>query len=408
GANPLPNQYQNVSPNVQTIYARVFNLSSGCFVVANLKLEVKANPVLNVPSTPYVICSDTGFGTINIFLYGKDLVDATGINYGFSFFETQSDAENDINVITNPLAYNNLKPSNPTVWIRVVDTVTECYAVYPISFQLVVPPVLPKSLPKIVECDVMGSTQDQTTIFDLTSQDTLLIAAQTIQGTYQIRYFTSKALADSNTNWIPTPTQFQNTSNPQTIWARIEDTSKPGSCSRVMSFVIEVVAPLELGQPLPIVVCDQDTNDGKREFDLTIREGVIFSNSGGQPPFGATITYHLTKQDAENGFVSIPDPTKFINQVNPQTVYASVVNQYGCRSIVSLTVRVLPLPEPNMTPDPLELCEDEDLRGQTPPVFGQAMFDLRDAESNLSNFGTYTYTYYVSETGAHIGPSDGS
>lgn len=403
GVNPLPNQYQNVSPNIQTIYARVFNLSSGCFVVTTLKLEVKAPPVINVPNTPYVICSNTGFGTINLFLYGKDLVEATGINYTFQFFETQSDAENNINVINNPLAYNNLKPGNPTVWIRVVDPITECFSVYPITFELVIPPVLPSTLPKIIECDVMGSAQDQTTIFDLTSQDAALLAAQNVPGTYQIRYFTSKALADSNTNWIPTPTQFQNTSNPQTIWVRIENTAKPGSCSRVMSFEIEVVAPLELGQPLPIILCDSDPSDGKTQFDLTIREQAIFK---GQPPFGASITYHLTQQEAENGFVSIPNPTKFTNQVNPQTIYASVVTQYGCRSVISLTVRVLPLPEVNMTPDPIELCEDADLRDQG--TFGQAMFDLRSAEANLSNYGNYTYTYYVSELGAHIGPGDPS
>src|SRR5690606_41525243 len=64
GTNPLPNKYQNVSPNVQTIYVRVSNASTGCFVVTTLKLEVKANPVLNVPTTPYVICSNTGFGKI--------------------------------------------------------------------------------------------------------------------------------------------------------------------------------------------------------------------------------------------------------------------------------------------------------------------------------------------------------
>ena len=396
GTNPLPNKYQNVSPNVQTIYVRVSNASTGCFVVTTLKLEVKANPVLNVPTTPYVICSNTGFGTINLYLYGKDLVDATGINYTFKFYETQSDAQNDVNSITNQVAYNNLDPNNPTVWIRVTDPVSGCYAVYPITFQLVVPPKLPSSLPKLVECDVLGNTQDESTLFDLTSQDSLLVAAQTVQSTYQIRYFTTKALADSNTNWIADPTQFQNTSNPQTIWVRIEDTEKPGSCARVMSFVIEVVAPFVLSQPTPMIVCDEAPSDGKSQFDLTTKEYELFN---GQPPFGAVISYHLTMQDAENGWASITNPKKFTNQVNPQTIYISVVNQYGCRSITSLTVRVLPLPEPNMSPDPLELCEDD---------FGSgvASFDLTQAESNLSNFGSYTYSYYTSETGAHIGPSD--
>jgi len=397
GASPLANQYQNVSANVQTIYVRVFNASSDCYVVSTLKLEVKANPVINVPSTPYVVCSDSGFGTINIYLYGKDLVDATGQNYTFQFFETQSDAENNINFISNPVAYSNLTSGNSTIWIRIQDPVSGCFSVYPISFQLVVPPRLPASLPKIVLCDVLGNTQDESTLFNLTVQNPLLLAAQTVQGTYQIRYFTTQALATSNTNWIVDPTQFQNTSNPQTLWVRIEDTSKPGSCARVMSFVVEVTTPLVLNQPLPIIMCDtQLPNDGKMEIDLTVREQQIF---GGQPPFGAVVSYYRSQQDAENDFNKIVDPKKFYNTVNPQTIYVAVVNQYGCKSIITLTIRVLPVPEPNMTPTPLELCENG--LGS-----GVANFDLTQAEPSLSNFTNYTYTYYFSEMGAHIGPSD--
>ncbi|WP_177205820.1 choice-of-anchor L domain-containing protein, partial [Paenimyroides ummariense] len=397
GANPLANQYQNVSPNVQTIYVRVFNASSNCFVVTTLKLEVKANPVINVPTTPFVICGEL-FGKVNIYLFGKDLVDATGINYNFLFFETQANAENDVSPINNPLAYD-LNPNNPTVWIRVEDPVTECYAVYPITFQLVIPPVIPATLPKLVECDVLGNPQDRTTLFDLTQQDAALLAVQTAQGTYQIRYFTTQALANSNTNWIVDPTQFENTANPQTIWVRIEDTAKPGSCARVMSFQIEVNAPFVLNQPPPIILCDTDLpNDGKMEIDLTVREHDLF---GGQPPFGAIIRYYRSLQDAQNGFSPIADPKKFYNTVNPQTIYVAVENQFGCISITTLTVRVLPVPEPNMNPTPLELCE-------TAVGSQQAIFDLTLAEPNLSNFSNYTYTYYFSEMGAHIGPTDSS
>ena len=396
GANPLANQYQNVSPNVQTIYVRVFNASSNCFVVTTLKLEVKANPVINVPTTPYVICGEL-FGKVNIYLFGKDLVDATGINYNFFFYDTQANAENDVSPINNPLAYD-LNPSNPTVWIRVEDPVTDCYAVYPITFQLVIPPVIPATLPKLVECDVLGNPQDRTTLFDLTEQDAALLAVQTAQGTYQIRYFTTQALANSNTNWIVDPTQFENTANPQTIWVRIENTAKPGHCARVMSFQIEVNAPFVLNQPPPIILCDTHPNDGSIEIDLTIREHDLF---GGQPPFGAIIRYHRSLQDAQNGFSPIADPKKFYNTVNPQTIYIGVENQYGCISITTLTVRVLPAPEPNMSPTPLELCE-------TTVGSQQAIFDLTLAEPNLSNFSNYTYTYYFSELGAHIGPADPS
>src|SRR5690554_1478447 len=391
GTPSLPLQYQNGSANLHPGYVPVFNPAPRHYVVTTLTLEDVDNPVLNMLLKTYVICSGS-YGTINIFLYGKALVDATGENYTFSFYETESDAENEINQIANPIAYNNLQPGNPVVWIRVEDPNTDCYAVYPMAFQLVVPPVLPASLPALEECDVLGNRQDGSTLFDLTQQDAALIAAQTVTGTYQIRYFTSQALADSNTNWIADPTQFQNTSNPQTIWVRVEDTDLPGSCNRVMSFEIKVQVPHVLHQPLPIILCDtQLPNDGSREFDLRIREADILGGQFHQ----MDVTYHLTQQDAENGINKISDPERFRNTVNPQTVYVSVVNQYGCRSVITLTVRVLPLPEPNLAPDPLELCEDLEDAGPD-----RAIFDLTSAESNLSNYSDYNYSYFIDEIGA--------
>src|SRR5690606_38405539 len=141
----------------------------------------------------------------------------------------------------------------------------------------VVPPKLPSSLPKLVECDVLGDTQDESTLFDLTSEDSLLVAAQTVQSTYQIRYFTTKAFAESNTNLIADPTQYKNTSIPQSIGVRLEDTEKPGVCARVISFVIEVVAPVVLSQPTPMIVCDEEPSDGKSQFDLTTKEYELFN-----------------------------------------------------------------------------------------------------------------------------------
>src|SRR5690606_20293719 len=96
GTPALPLQYQNGSANLQTIYVRVFHPTTECYVITTLTLEVVANPVLNIPLEPYVICSGS-YGTINIFLYGKALVNATGENYTFSFYETESGAKNDIN-----------------------------------------------------------------------------------------------------------------------------------------------------------------------------------------------------------------------------------------------------------------------------------------------------------------------
>src|SRR5690606_4867478 len=393
GAPALPLNYQNVTPNVQTIHVRVTNATTGCYVVSTMDLRVQANPVLNIPDEPYVICSSSGFGTINLTLYGQELINATGNLLLFDFYETESNALNDVSPIATPNAYNNLTPANSIVWIRVENPQTGCFSVYPLEFQLVVPPALPQSLPTIEVCDTLADLQDGLSTIDLTQQDAILLAAQSTGDAtdYVIRYYTSEALAQTGANWIANPTTYQNTANPQTIWVRIEHANQPESCNRIMSFTIKVNLPTAINQPTPIVKCDDNLpNDGQSVFDLTIREPQIL-------PAQATdteIKYYLSLQDAQNDINEITNPSSYTNISNPQTIHIAVTNQWGCKSYTTLTIRVLPLPNISTLPAVLEACENPALGA------GMAMFNLEDIESSLGNFGDYDYEYFTTEDAA--------
>ena len=391
GTSPLSLNYQNVSPNVQTIYVRVYNPSTGCYVVSTMDLRVKANPVLNIPAEPYVICSSSGFGTINLTNYGQALINQTGQLLQFNFYETESNALNELAPIATPNAYNNLNPNNPVVWIRVEDPLSECFSVYPLTFQLVVPPALPQSLPTLEVCDTLGDTQNGLSVFDLTQQNAAMLAVQSGSAAdYIIRYYTSETLANQGTTWIASPTTYQNTANPQVIWVRIDHASKPGSCYRIMSFEIKVNLPTVLTHPTPIVQCDDSLpNDGKSIFDLTSRESQILPAQS----INTVVKYYLSQQDAQNDINVIGNPLTYENISNPQTIHVAVTNQWGCKSYTTLTIRVLPLPDINTAPAVLEECES-DLGG------GTAQFDLNDIESSLSNFGDYSYLYFNTEEAA--------
>ena len=389
GTNALPSPYQNVAQNVQTLYVRVSRVNTGCFTVSTMDIRVNPNPVLTVPATPFEICSntDTTFGTVDLTSFNAALLNG-GPAYELKYYETQVNAENNVLAIPNPATYNNLQASNPSVWVRATNLQTGCFSVYQVHFRLVVSPKMPLILPTLVTCDVQGDLYDGLTPFDLTQHTQTILDAQVLPGTYVVRYYLSENLAIAGTNWIANPEAYMNVTNPQTMFVRVHNAAHPTSCFEVKSFTIKAEISLQLGLPAPILLCDNGLpNDQTNIFDLTIRENQITQGE----IFGTTIKYYLTEVEAKGGFDEIQNPTTFINTVNPQTIWVAVENMYGCMSYTTLTIRVLPLPEPNLTPTPLEMCEDV-------PGSGFASFDLRMAQADLSNGNaTLSYKYFLTE-----------
>ncbi|WP_448606626.1 T9SS type B sorting domain-containing protein [Paenimyroides ceti] len=390
---PLPMNYQNAVQNVQTLHVRVENITTGCFTLTTMDIRVSPAPVLHIPAAPIAVCASGqgGFGTIDLTSYAALLLQ--GENYTLTFFETESNALNNQAPIQNPAQYNNLQANNPVVWVRATNPVTNCFSVYALAFKLEIAPIMPLTLPNYVSCDTVGDLFDGLTSFDLTQQSAAIIAFQPQPGNYTVRYYTSLASATAGTGWIADPTAFVNTTNPQTIWVRIDNANVlSGGCFALGSFTIEGKTALPLGTPTPIVLCNEALpNDFQTVFDLTIRELQILQGE----VFEAVVTYHLTEAEARSGSNAIGNPTAYTNTSATQTIWVSVINQYGCRSVVPLTLRVLPLPEPNMTPAPLTECEIED---------GEAEFNLRDAEADISNFdNNLSYEYYLTFGDAQLG-----
>ena len=81
---------------------------------------------------------------------------------------------------------------------------------------------------------------------------------------------------------------FQNTSNPQTVWARLE--SIDGGCFGVEQFQLEIFDTPITVQPPNMILCDDD-NNGTMPFDLILQNGIINSDPG------ILISYHLTQND---------------------------------------------------------------------------------------------------------------
>lgn len=124
----LSSPYHNTMPFFQTIYVRATSSVTGCYTIVPLELMVAPFPPIVQPIDLVVPDPDgDGFAifdlTVNeaVMLQGLDPAD-----FSVSYYEVEADAENDINPIAIPTAYQNLE--NPqTIYVRVVNVHSGLY-----------------------------------------------------------------------------------------------------------------------------------------------------------------------------------------------------------------------------------------------------------------------------------------
>ena len=212
-------------------------------------------------------------------------------------------------------------------------------------------------------CD--DTSGDGTEIFDLSTKSAEL-AANIPFTNYTFSYHYSDADARSNINEITTP--ISNTSNPQTIFVRIDDLDS--NCFAYTTFNL-VVNALPTSTPTTLDVCDgDDTPDGFTVVDLTQQNDII---TGGAT--NLMVTYHYSQSDADNGINAIPD--LYVNQNRPTDIlYLRITNtETGCVSTNTLTVNVTVSPIINRDTQYLDAC-DRDLDGS-------ANFDLTERTNDI-------------------------
>ncbi|TXE07083.1 T9SS type B sorting domain-containing protein [Seonamhaeicola algicola] len=231
-------------------------------------------------------------------------------------------------------------------------------------------------------CD--DSSGDGTETFDLSTKNAELIANIPFTN-YTFSYHFSETDARSNVGAINAP--ISNTSNPQAIFVRIDDTDT--DCFAYTTFNLIVNEAPNATPPTPLEVCDSDdTPDGYTVIDLTVKDSEI---SGGNSNF--MVSYHYNALDASTG--SNPIPGSYVNTNTPtDTVYVRIVNvNTGCFNTTTLTVNMTTSPIINRDTQFLDACDtDHD---------GNADFDLTQAINDiLGGLTNITVSYHESFTDA--------
>ena len=390
----LASPYINTA-NAQTLWVRMEDQLTGCWVLTTMDLRVEPLPELVPPLAADLTQCDAdgdGFGQFALAALVPDMLQgAPGITV--SFHETLADAQGGGNALASP--YQNIVAFLQPLYVRAENTLTGCWSVMMIELRVIPSPVVPP-LDDLSQCDTDANDQDGLSVFDLTGQEQLILNSQVGPAAgYVVSYHTSQADAQQGIGPIVGATAYGNTSNPQTIWVRVEGIA--GGCSNVGSFDVEVSTPLALTTPSQLSICDDGPTSALPQavFDLTLKDNEI---TGGAP--GYTVSYYETQSDALADTGAIADPSAYTNIANAQTLFVAVKGPAPsfCRSFTTLTIRVLPIPVPLTADIPvLEACDDN------APV-GTEFFDLTQNESYIrDNDPQLGFGYYTTLAAAQAG-----
>jgi gliding motility-associated-like protein len=249
---------------------------------------------LNFTSNNYCFGSATQFTSPNI----PNLISAV-----WDFDDPTS--ANPTSIAPNPThTFTSIGTYNVTL---TVSTSTTPVKIFSRQIQILSAPIANSATPYFL-CE----TATNAAIFDLNSKTTEILGPTQLPANYSVSYHTTLLNAQNNTN--PIASLYTNTSNPQTIFARINSNSST-DCYDTTSFTIEAKIK-------PNLKADEDLYYCKNKFPelLTFDSGVTGSTIG--------LTCLWSTGQTTNSIS--------VNQVGTYNVV--VTNQFGCTSSRTVTV----------------------------------------------------------------------
>ncbi len=370
--------YTNISVP-QTIYVRVESLNDpSCFGISEFDLAIGFLPDFNQP-TDIFLCDDiSNDGEVTIDLNDKyqEIIAGISENLNISFYTKYSDALTSINEVSG--SYTNT--NNPQQVFAKIDDGTNCFSIVDFVINVIpAPDVSPFS--DLVICD---DNYDETAVFNITDAEVEItdVRIEDIEVTYHYS-FTG---AENDSDIIANTTNFTNTSNPQTVFIKVNDILS--NCN--------VILPINLVVDTPPALTNLQVYNG-----CDIEEGFIdlsdINSSLTDTTNNTNFSYYFSEADAQSETGAL-DTIYYYTSLNLM-LYARLENQTtGCYIIKEFELILNPLPDVVM-PDSLRACDD-------PSNDDITLFDLSN-QSNIilgtQNPNNFTVTYYETEINAENG-----
>lgn len=249
----------------------------------------------------------------------------------------------------------------------------------------------------ITNMDVCDNNNDGVIAFDFVTDKDLEALGNQNPNNYSVQYFESQNDADLNQNPIVFP--YNNTSNPQEIFVRVDLTGSP-NCYDTTSFFVEV---FETPQPTQINTqsyCDNINDGNQANGQITINLLDINSLIMPTNTQNYTITYHPTVADAQNDTSQHPD--NYYNQTPfNETIFVRIENNNNsaCFETTSFNIEVNPKPEA-FNAYLLQCDEDNVIDGITSFNLNEAIPEITNNAQGVSVF------FYISQLDAENNDND--
>ena len=326
GLNPLQEGYSS-EVNPQEIFARIDN-GTECQSITSFVFTVIQAPSVSLPA-PLSAC-DNNFDGYEIFDLTEsefDIFDIRQDDIEVSYHVTYNDADQGINVITNPENHNH-DTSSEGVYIRVTNTISNCYVILPLEIEINLPPQF-NNFGRYEVCPNGEGTVDLNEVTALAIENTEGIL---------ISYHNTADEALNNIN--PLDLIYTYSHNTEDIFIRAENQNS--SCVNTYRFQLKVFSQPFANAVGPIEYCD-DNLDGQLEVDLSEKYGAIL---GTQNPDRIVISYHINETDALSGANPLPD---LYFATDGDVIYTRAENILtGCFGTSQFDIFINPLPTLNI------------------------------------------------------------
>ncbi len=249
--NPLPTLFTMTSPNEETIHARVTDPVTGCFAIVQCYLNVNSGPSLETVTLQVCEADYDGYATFDLLEYASQILN--GQNATLTFFENETDADNNVNPIISPEAYTNIE--NPQAVIVRGDDSQGCYSTSVVELFVHEIPIATTPTP-LTGCDYIGVGAgygfDQ---FDLSSKDAEILG-DLDSADFSVDYYETLADAQFGTNVVAT-SYVNSVAHNQTLYARVYNNDYQDCYEIVELDLLVEYCPIECdSQPVNVSICN--------------------------------------------------------------------------------------------------------------------------------------------------------
>ena len=337
GSNPLPSNYSDSS--VQ-LFARIFNVNTGCFNTTPIDIEVYNTPELSTEPIFLDACDPDhdGFASFDLeTTLPLMIMDLTGLSA--SFYSSLADAQTENDPILDPTDYTNISIQEQVVYVRVEDDVSGCFSVR--SFEIHTNLLLSQTDLRDLEfCDQDGDDMYTIDLNSISEKIKNMLLGLTI--TYY------ETLNDQNSNNPITTSNYTFTGPTLTLFLDIENSS----CLEQAEINFSLTDVVQFTNISDQRICDTDS-DGFTILNLNNFDTAVTGNQS-----GFQVHYYETISNAENNTGALPN--NYTNISNPQTIFVSITeNATTCTDISSFEISVIPAAVIN-PPSPIVICDDDD------------------------------------------------